>query len=65
MNIVRVLIVRIDREKRERYFAYFALTDFFARLNAFIRIVFSFANPYRVWDSKGGAHRGENLCKRP
>jgi hypothetical protein len=64
MNIVRVLIVRIDREKRERYFAYFALADFFVRLTAFIRIVFSFANPYRVWSSKRGAHRGENLRKR-
>ena len=47
MNIVRVLIVRIDRANRVRYFANFALADFFVRLNAFIRIVFSFTNPYR------------------
>jgi hypothetical protein len=45
MNIVRVLIVRIDRANRVMNFAYFALADFFVRFNAFIRIVFSFANP--------------------
>jgi hypothetical protein len=45
MNIVRVLIVRIDRANRVRNFAYFALADFFVRFIAFTRIVFSFSNP--------------------